>query len=158
MKKILYLLTLSLTITSCADIGSAMFFGGDGDYNFSNDQLDAAYQIDESKIHLFTVPSDEDTIHGLFLGDFSQLENDTIIYYLHGNGSSMDVFWSTVAVLANLGEQHRYGVVMYDYRGYGKSTGSTQNAATMQAHYEAVMKWMEARGLTADRLVVMANS
>ena len=151
-------MTLSLGMASCADIGSAMFFGGDGDYDFSNDNLDPAYQIDESKIHLFTVPSDEDTIHGLFLGDFSQLENDTIIYYLHGNGPSMDGFWSTVAVLANLGEQHRYGVVMYDYRGYGKSSGSTQNAATMAADYDAVLEWMEDRGLTSDRLVVMANS
>lgn len=158
MKKILYLLTASLVLASCADIGSAMFFGGDGDYDFSNDNLDAAYQIDESKIHLFTVPSDDDTIHGMFLGDFSQLENDTIIYYLHGNGPSMDGFWSTVAVLANLGEQHRYGVVMYDYRGYGKSTGNTQNAATMAADYDAVLKWMEDRGLTSDRMVVMANS
>ena len=135
-----------------------MFFGGDGDYQFSNDPLDTAYHIDESKIHVFTVPSEEDTIYGLFLGDFSQMENDTIIYYLHGNGSSMDVFWSTVAVLANLGEQHRYGVVMYDYRGYGKSTGTTQNAATMAADYDAVLKWMEDRGLTSDRMVVMANS
>jgi hypothetical protein len=158
MKKILYLLTISLAMTPCADIGSAMFFGGDGNYDFSNEYLDAAYQIDEGKIHLFTVPSDEDTIHGLLLGDFSQLENDTIIYYLHGNGPSMDEFWSTVAVLANLGEKHRYGVVMYDYRGFGKSTGSTRNAETMAADYDAVLKWMEDRGLTSDRMVVMANS
>ena len=99
---------MCLGIASCADIGSAMFFGRSGDYDFSNADLDAAYHIDEEKIHLFTVPSEDDTIHGLFLGDFSQIENDTIIVYLHGNGPSMDGFWSTVAVLANIGDQHRY--------------------------------------------------
>lgn len=158
MKKTLYIITVCLGIASCADIGSAMFFGGSGDYDFSNADLDAAYHIDEEKIHLFTVPSEDDTIHGLFLGDFSQIENDTIIVYLHGNGPSMDGFWSTVAVLANIGDQHRYGVVMYDYRGYGKSTGTTQNAASMAADYDAVMLWLEDRGLTSDRMVVFANS
>ncbi|HCP41389.1 MAG TPA: hypothetical protein DIT65_06300, partial [Cryomorphaceae bacterium] len=156
MKKILFIILLGLA--SCADISYAMLFGGSGDYNFSNADLDSAYFIDEDKIHHFTVPSEDDTIHGMFLGDFSQIENDTIILYLHGNGPSMDDFWSTVAVLANIGAQHRYGVLMYDYRGFGKSTGATQNASTMASDYDAVLIWLENRGLTSNRMVVFANS
>ncbi len=158
MKKVLFCIALGFVFTSCSDIGSFMLYGGDGDYIFTNADLDPEYHVDEDKLHLFTVPSDDDTIYGLFLGDFSQIESDTIIVYLHGNAPSMDGFWSTVAVMANLGGKHRYGVVMYDYRGFGKSTGTSKNEETMAADYDAIMLWLEDRGLESDRMVVFANS
>jgi len=158
MKKVLFCIALGFVFTSCSDIGSFMLYGGDGDYIFTNADLDPEYHVDEDKLHLFTAPSDDDTIYGLFLGDFSQIESDTIIVYLHGNAPSMDGFWSTVAVMANLGGKHRYGVVMYDYRGFGKSTGTSRNEETMAADYDAIMLWLEDRGLESDRMVVFANS
>ncbi len=158
MKKVLFYIALGFVFTSCSDIGSFMLYGGDGDYIFTNADLDPEYHVDEDKLHLFTAPSDDDTIYGLFLGDFSQIESDTIIVYLHGNAPSMDGFWSTVAVMANLGGKHRYGVVMYDYRGFGKSTGTSRNEETMAADYDAIMLWLEDRGLESDRMVVFANS
>ncbi len=158
MKKVLFCIALGFVFTSCSDIGSFMLYGRDGDYIFTNADLDPEYHVDEDKLHLFTVQSDDDTIYGLFLGDFSQIESDTIIVYLHGNAPSMDGFWSTVAVMANLGGKHRYGVVMYDYRGFGKSTGTSRNEETMAADYDAIMLWLEDRGLESDRMVVFANS
>ena len=158
MKKVLFITALGFVFNSCSDIGSFMLYGGDGDYIFTNADLDPEYHVDEDKLHLFTVPSDDDTIYGLYIGDFSQIESDTIIVYLHGNAPSMDGFWSTVAVMANLGGKHRYGVVMYDYRGFGKSTGTTRNEETMAADYDAIMLWLEDRGLDSDRMVVFANS
>ncbi len=158
MKKVLFCIALVFVFTSCSDIGSFMLYGGDGDYIFTNADLDPEYHVDEDKLHLFTAPSDDDTVYGLFLGDFSQIESDTIIVYLHGNAPSMDGFWSTVAVMANLGGKHRYGVVMYDYRGFGKSTGTSRNEETMAADYDAIMLWLEDRGLESDRMVVFANS
>lgn len=158
MKKVLFITALGFVFNSCSDIGSFMLYGGDGDYIFTNADLDPEYHVDEDKLHLFTAPSDDDTVYGLFLGDFSQIESDTIIVYLHGNAPSMDGFWSTVAVMANLGGKHRYGVVMYDYRGFGKSTGTSRNEQTMAADYDAIMLWLEDRGLESDRMVVFANS
>ena len=158
MKKVLFCIALGFVFTSCSDIGSFMLYGGDGDYIFTNADLDPEYHVDEDKLHLFTAPSDDDTIYGLFLGDFSQIESDTIIVYLHGNAPSMDSFWSTVVVMANLGGKHRYGVVMYDYRGFGKSTGTSRNEETMAADYDAIMLWLEDRGLESNRMVVFANS
>jgi len=158
MKKVLFCIALGFVFTSCSDIGSFMLYGGDGDYIFTNADLDPEYHVDEDKLHLFTVPSDDDTVYGLYIGDFSQIESDTIIVYLHGNAPSMDGFWSTVAVMANLGGKHRYGVVMYDYRGFGKSTGTSRNEQTMAADYDAIMLWLEDRGLESDRMVVFANS
>ena len=154
----MFCIALGFVLNSCSDIGSFMLYGGDGDYIFTNADLDPEYHVDEDKLHLFTVPSDDDTIYGLYVGDFSQIESDTIIVYLHGNAPSMDGFWSTVAVMANLGGKHRYGVVMYDYRGFGKSTGTSRNEETMAADYDAIMLWLEDRGLDSDRMVVFANS
>jgi pimeloyl-ACP methyl ester carboxylesterase len=158
MKKVLFITALGFVFNSCSDIGSFMLYGGDGDYIFTNADLDPEYHVDEDKLHLFTVLSDDDTVYGLYIGDFSQIESDTIIVYLHGNAPSMDGFWSTVAVMANLGGKHRYGVVMYDYRGFGKSTGTSRNEQTMAADYDAIMLWLEDRGLESDRMVVFANS
>ncbi|MDA8571498.1 alpha/beta fold hydrolase [Schleiferiaceae bacterium] len=158
MKKVLFCIALGFVFNSCSDIGSFMLYGGDGDYIFTNADLDPEYHLDEDKLHLFTVPSDDDTVYGLYIGDFSQIESDTIIVYLHGNAPSMDGFWLTVAVMANLGGKHRYGVVMYDYRGFGKSTGTSRNEQTMAADYDAIMLWLEDRGLESDRMVVFANS
>ena len=158
MKKVLFITALGFVFNSCSDIGSFMLYGGDGDYIFTNADLDPEYHVDEDKLHLFTVPSDDDTVYGLYIGDFSQIESDTIIVYLHGNAPSMDGFWSTVAVMANLGGKHRYGVVMYDYRGFGKSTGTSRNEETMAADYDAIMLWLEDRGLESNRMVVFANS
>jgi len=150
---------ISLFLSSCGgDVSAAMFAGGDGTYDFKNEWLDPQYHVDETKIHLMDFSSDSDTIYALYLGDISQIATDTIILYLHGNASSMDSFWETAGLLANLGGQHHYGFMMYDYRGYGWSTGRSTGAESMAADYDAVVSYLEDQGLTSDRLVVVANS
>ena len=150
---------LSLLLTSCGgDISAAMFAGGDGTYDFKNEWLDVEYHVDESKIHLMDFASNNDTIYALYLGDISQIATDTIILYLHGNASSMDSFWETACLFANLGGPHHYGFMMYDYRGFGWSTGRSTGAESMAADYAAVVSYLKDQGLTSDRLVVVANS
>jgi len=150
---------LSLFLTSCGDdISAAMFAGGDGTYDFKNEWLDPQYHVDETKIHLMAFSSDSDTIYALYLGDISQIATDTIILYLHGNASSMDNFWETAGLFANLGGPHHFGFMMYDYRGFGWSTGRSTGAESMAADYDAVVAYLESQGLTSDRLVVVANS
>lgn len=150
---------LSLLLTSCGgDISAAMFAGSDGTYDFKNEWLDPEYHVDESKIHLMDFASDNDTIYALYLGDISQIATDTIILYLHGNASSMDSFWETAGLFANLAGQHHYGFMMYDYRGFGWSTGRSTGAESMAADYDAVVSYLKDQGLTSDRLVVVANS
>ena len=135
-----------------------MFAGGNGTYDFKNEWLDPEYHVDESKIHLMDFASDSDTIYALYLGDISQIATDTVILYLHGNASSMDNFWETAGLFANLGGQHHYGFMMYDYRGFGWSTGRSTGAESMAADYDAVVSYLENQGLTSERLVVVANS
>lgn len=135
-----------------------MLYGGPGEYNFTNASLDSIDHVDESKIHRLQTFSDQDTIEILYVGDYSQIESDTIILYLHGNVPSMDGYWSTIAHIANIGEQHRYGVMMYDYRGYGKSTGTSTDETSLASDYESVVSWLKDQGLDRDRLIVFANS
>ena len=159
MKKILFIALAAITLSSCADVSGAMFAGGNANYDFKNDHLDSMYQVDESKIHLLDLESgNEDTIYALYVGDFSQIATDTIVVFLIGNTSSMEKYWQTAGLFANLVDQHHFGFIMYDYRGFGRSTGQTTGAASMAADYDAVLSFLQAQGLTSDRMVVVANS
>ena len=130
-------------------MSGALFAGGDGTYDFKNVHLDPKFQVDESKIHLLDLLSgEEDTIYALYVGDFAQIATDTIIVFLHGNTPSMDSYWQTAGLFANLVEKHHYGFIMYDYRGFGWSTGRSTGAESMAADYDAVLSFLQAQGLT----------
>jgi pimeloyl-ACP methyl ester carboxylesterase len=47
---------------------------------------------------------------------------------------------------------------MYDYRGFGWSTGRSTGEESMAADYDAVLSFLQAQGLTSDRMIVVANS
>ena len=159
MKDFLFLALAAIALSSCADVSGALFAGGDGTYDFKNDYLDSGFQVDESKIHLLDLESGaEDTIFALYVGDFAQIATDTIIVFLHGNTPSMDSYWQTAGLFANLVNKHHYGFIMYDYRGFGWSTGRSTGAESMAADYDAVLSFLQTKGLTSDRMVVVANS
>ncbi len=46
-----------------------------------------------------------------------------VIFYLHGNGNSLEKFGKLAPIYTNIG----YDIFMTDYRGYGKSEGSLSN-------------------------------
>lgn len=159
MKKFLFIALAAITLSSCADVSGALFAGGDGTYDFKNTYLDPEFQVDESKIHLLDLESGtQDTIYALYVGDFAQIATDTIIVFLHGNTPSMDSYWQTAGLFANLVNKHHYGFIMYDYRGFGWSTGRSTGAESMAADYDAVLSFLQAQGLTSERMVVVANS
>ena len=47
---------------------------------------------------------------------------DTLVFYLHGNGFSLDTLWRQVAI--DLSKQTNMPVVTYDYTGYGRSSSN----------------------------------
>jgi pimeloyl-ACP methyl ester carboxylesterase len=100
----------------------------------------------------------EATLKGLYLGDPAEIATDTVILYLHGNANSMNAFWNALRHMANLGGHHRYGVLCYDYRGFGNSQGPSTGTASMRQDLHAALRWLKDRGLTAERLVVFGNS
>ena len=70
----------------------------------------------------------------------------------------MDQFWETAGLFANLGGSHHFGFIMYDYRGFGRSTGRSTGEESMAADYNAVVSYLLSQGLTSDRLVVVGSS
>jgi pimeloyl-ACP methyl ester carboxylesterase len=59
--------------------------------------------------------------------------------------------------LANVGGKHRFGVLMFDYRGYGMSEGKSSEK-NIYADAEAALKWLQSNGLTSSRLIVYGYS
>jgi len=134
------------------------------DYSGEQDfVLDASYKIDSSKIYQFLLysklPSEsfETYIAAIYLGNLGRISTDTVILYCHGNKGNMDFYWQRAKLLANIGGKNRYGVLMFDYRGFGGSQGKSTEA-TMYADVDAALKWLQSYGLKGSRLVVYGFS
>ena len=165
-------LTLYLTATCClfsmpsCDVDSPMLKGVVEDYHFPIPDPSDAYPVDSDKVHLFNIISHADidndipqaSLFALYLGEVSQIAHDTVILYLHGNASSMNQFWEPVRHLANLGGTHNYGVMTYDYRGFGQSEGPSTGTESMRQDLYAAMQFLYDNGLSNDRLMVIGSS
>lgn len=133
------------------------------EYRFDNAILgiDRRFAVDESRIHTFPLESRagaaSETIWALYVGDPGSIAADTVMVYCHGNAPSLNDYWNSIALLANTGGKHRFGVLAIDYRGFGRSTG-TPTADGFEADVVAAIDWLVSRGLTGDRLVLFGNS
>ncbi|MCP4439625.1 MAG: alpha/beta hydrolase, partial [Aureispira sp.] len=86
-----------------------------------------------------------------------KIATDTVIMYCHGNAAHMDVYWPRAQLLANVASKNQYGVLMIDYRGYGKSEG-TSTESGLYADVNSALEWLKGNGLTGDRLVMYGFS
>ena len=125
-------------------------------YEGIENRVPSEYDIAADKIKLMTLTSDDDgkkeTIYAEYVGDMARIATDTIILYAHGNAQNMDLYWQRVKLLANVGGKNRYGVMTFDYRGYGLSEG-TSTESSMYADADACLQWLKSKGLTSNRLV-----
>ena len=125
--------------------------------------LDSSYAIQPADIHQMSLNSQADgeatatKISATYLGDPTQIGSDTVFLYCHGNYGHMDVYWQRAKALANLGGKHRFGVLMFDYRGFGLSEGEPTEEG-MYADASACVDWLKAMGLTDDRFVMYGFS
>lgn len=129
----------------------------DSPYKDSRVLLDDSYDIDPSLIDLMTLQSGGETIYAVYIGDKARIAQDTVIVYCHGNSGNMDSYWERAKALANAGGKNRFGVLMMDYRGYGKSTGKPTEEGLYE-DVDACMQWLKSMGLSNDRLVVYGFS
>ncbi len=164
MRAIVYLsyAVLALNLFSCKnDVASALLKGEQVEYNFTNAALADRF-VDEGWVEKFTLTSDnagsKAKIEALYIGNQSRIAIDTVILYLHGNSPSMNDYWQLTANLANVGGQHNYGVMMFDYRGFGNSEGVSASIEDLVADAEACISWLKERGLDQKRLVVYGYS
>ena len=119
------------------------------------------YLVPNNDIHMFEYLIEDEgedlNISAIFVGDLNKISTDTVILFCHGNKDHMDHYWPRQKLLSHLGDQGRFGVLMFDYPGFGLSEGEP----TEQNMYEATdgaMKWLKNNGLTNERLVVYGYS
>lgn len=85
------------------------------------DALDSLGPLAEGTAREVALQSGSETIRGILVHDTtSRPALDTVILYLHGNADHIDYYWPRTRLLHATG----YPVFVFDYRGYGKSTGS----------------------------------
>jgi len=80
--------------------------------------------------------------------------NRPVVLWCHGNAGNIS------HRLANLGELYRRGVsvLLFDYRGYGRSTGSPSEAGLYQDALASYDYLVRQRRIPADRIVVFGRS
>lgn len=119
------------------------------------------YLVPDSDIHMFEYQIKEEgknlNVAAIFVGNINKISVDTVILYCHGNKDHMDHYWPRQKLLSHLGEQGRFGVLMFDYPGYGLSEGEPTES-NVYAATDGAMKWLQSQGLTNDRLVVYGYS
>ncbi len=91
-------------------------------------------------------------LFGVYIGDMSTISTDSVILYLHGQSKHMDYYWSRASLLANTGGKLNYGVFMIDYRGYGRSEG-TSTERGLYEDADAAIDWLISKGATADKTI-----
>ncbi|WP_445666546.1 alpha/beta hydrolase [Fodinibius sp. AD559] len=90
-------------------------------------------------------------LHGWYVpGDDS---NVTVLYF-HGNAGNISGRLQTIQLLHNLG----LNVFIFDYRGYGRSQGSTSEQGTYKDARAAWNYLVSERGIENDQIVIMGRS
>lgn len=161
MRYIVFLIIV-FGLTGCIKLNDIAFYNEAitdyllDDYNTDLDfKLDSTYNV--QNIHEFSVNSNGFDIAAIYIGELSDIDTDTIILYCHGQTRHMDHYWQRAKLLANCGGKERYGVLMFDYRGYGKSEGTP----TEQGMYEdvrAAYQWLLNEGASSQRIIIYGFS
>ena len=171
MRGILIISALLLTVSSCKKVVlDSLAFPSEKleTYQFENYpnpeiELPAAYSLAPLQQHLIPLTSVDQatgetyTIYGLYIGDTATISSDSIIYYLHGQSKHMDNYWTRAALLANVGGAYNYGVFMIDYRGYGRSEGSSTELGLIE-DADAGIDWLISKGADKTKTIFYGYS
>jgi pimeloyl-ACP methyl ester carboxylesterase len=169
MFRISIVLVFFMIFVSCRKRLDAFLFNQSELTAYKLDQYDGEVSLEvgdeflvpDSLIHHLTWSLSEDgathTIHAIYVGDLDAIATDTILLYCHGNKDHMDFYWPRQKLYANLGHIGRFGVLMFDYPGFGLSEGKPTEK-NMYASTELALEWLKTQGLTNERLIMMGFS
>ncbi len=119
IKRILSILAcVSVVMTSGCTMDSFLFNTLDlASYNLSS------AVIPDSLVEAVTLKSGAETLYGFYVKqpDTDRVEPHQVILYHHGNKHNIEAYWERVELLFRAG----FDVFIYDYRGFGMSTGSS---------------------------------
>jgi len=161
---------LPLAFFSCLRLDSNLFNIGEKIQSYQLDNykgereisdLPSSYSVNQDLVSIFTLQSDNNgnkaKIYAIYIGDKTRIGKDTVILYCHGNKNHMDLYWNRAKLLANVGQKHRFGVLMMDYRGYGLSEGEPTESG-LYADVSACLQWLKDNGMVNQRLIMYGFS
>lgn len=162
MKRLLYLLII-FTIISCKKFTlDQLAFPSQKleqyefeKYDAGNQSVPDEYNVDPSMRTLIAMASKDEssgesyTIYGVYIGDTSTIDTDTIILYCHGQSLHMDIYYPRATLLAHVNGKHNYGVFMMDFRGYGMSEGESDEEG-LSEDVDAAINWLKNHGAKAE--------
>lgn len=93
-----------------------------------------------------TIPVDGANINGLH---FEQADPRGLVFFLHGNGGNLDSWTRNIDYYRRV----NYDLFIFDYRGYGKSTGRVQSEA--QLHDDVRAAWDAVASRYQDKPIVI---
>ncbi|MGI9552602.1 MAG: alpha/beta hydrolase [Aurantibacter sp.] len=107
----------TIVITVIAVVAMLYFFQEKLIFHSNEISPDYVYQFASPFEELFLTAEDGAVLNGLH---FKQRRPKGVIFYCHGNAGELDDWGNWAQELSN---RYQYDVVIWDYRGYGKSTG-----------------------------------
>lgn len=166
MKTIIIPIILLVLFTSCLNLDTQLYNSQKVDRYLLDKakheiEIPNTYNIPTNKINEVILYSNDNgnkaKIYGYYLGDIDKINTDTVILYCHGNKNNLDYYWTRAELLANIGGKNRFGVFVFDYRGYGMSEGESSESS-LYADTRAALMWLKDKGLTNNRLIVYGYS
>lgn len=167
--KYIALLFISVSLLSCRKRLDSFLFNGSKLESYQLDnytgevslELNGQFAVPDSMINRVHFPVEIDgktvQVQGVYVGDTNHINQDTVILYCHGNKDHMDFYWCREKLYAHIGGLGRYGVLMFDYPGFGLTEGTaTEN--NMYAATSSAISWLKDRGLSNDRFVMFGFS
>jgi len=142
IKRLSILLVLGSSVffnIGCTSLSSLLFYPQTHYY-----QQPAQFGLEAEYINIKT--ADKETLASWFVK--SQTEAKGTILFLHGNGENISTHINNIAWLP----QHGYEVFLLDYRGYGKSTGSSTLPSAL-SDIEDAHRWLSNRDTTLPLFV-----
>jgi pimeloyl-ACP methyl ester carboxylesterase len=98
--------------------------------------------------------ADGTRLNGWFFPAHTKPELATIVFF-HGNGGNI----STVAWLAQRFADHRFNVLVFDYRGYGASDGAAAKEAELYADGDAAVDFViKQKGIRPEQIALYGHS
>ena len=155
------IIVMGVHLTGCMNLDSFIFKGEEVDeYFFDNysggecsDAIDSLGKIDPTFIEEMPISSGNDKIACVLVGEERRFTStDTLILYIHGTSLHIDHYWARTRLLVATG----FPVFTFDFRGYGKSTGTPTETGIYEDGY-ACLKYI-ASDLGNPNVVVYAYS
>jgi len=114
------------------------------DFNLKQLSNHPAWLISAERLNIKS--SSWENIHGIFLNN----DAEKTVYYFHGNGATMDHFYTEMRYIADMG----YNLIAYTYPGYGESTGMPHEERVSEFSEEFYAVMQREKGIKDEDLII----